>query len=110
MYLMLWGQLHLLLPYVLLFSLYPLSPASPHGVDLPHPPLLAVAAAAGPILRERPFVVVWNMPTAQCHTRHNIHLDLSAFDIVENREQRFPGTGDDPSEVERPHFTVPCPN
>ncbi|KAK5863286.1 hypothetical protein PBY51_000327 [Eleginops maclovinus] len=82
---------HFPLSFLLLFSLYPLSPASPHGVDLPHTPLPAVAAAAGPILRERPFVVVWNMPTAQCHTRHNIHLDLSAFDIVENREQRFLG-------------------
>lgn len=79
--------LHLPLPFLLLFSLTPLSLASPHGD--PHTPL--PAAAAGSILRQRPFVVVWNLPTAQCHSRFNIHLDLSAFDIVENREQRFLG-------------------
>ncbi|TKS77296.1 Hyaluronidase-3 [Collichthys lucidus] len=48
-------------------------------------------AAAGPILEDRPFVVVWNMPTAQCRDRYNIHLDLRDFDIVENREQLFQG-------------------
>ncbi|TMS16426.1 cAMP-dependent protein kinase type II-alpha regulatory subunit, partial [Larimichthys crocea] len=46
---------------------------------------------AGPILEDRPFVVVWNMPTAQCRDRYNIHLDLRDFDIVENREQLFQG-------------------
>lgn len=48
-------------------------------------------AAAGPVLEDRPFVVVWNMPTAQCRERYNIHLDLRDFDIVENREQLFQG-------------------
>ncbi|XP_049436085.1 hyaluronidase-3 [Epinephelus fuscoguttatus] len=85
---------HLPLPFLLLF-LSPLactcqSPASTHGVVLPDSPLPAVAAA-GPILQDRPFVVVWNMPTEQCHRRYNIHLDLGNFDIVENRQQRFQG-------------------
>ncbi|XP_029290811.1 LOW QUALITY PROTEIN: hyaluronidase-3 [Cottoperca gobio] len=84
---------HLPLPFLLPFlSPLPcisLSPTSPHGVVLPlHPP---PAAAAGPILQERPFVVVWNMPTARCHELYNIHLDLSDFDIVENRQQLFQG-------------------
>ncbi|TNN61812.1 Hyaluronidase-3 [Liparis tanakae] len=35
----------------------------------------------------RPFVVVWNMPTARCQQRLNVHLDLGRFDIVENRQQ-----------------------
>ena len=95
--------LHLPLPFLLLFSLTPLSPASPHGD--PHTP----HAAAGSILRQRPFVVVWNLPTAQCHSRFNIHLDLSAFDIVENREQRFLGQVNPEGEVLWPHFTDPSP-
>ncbi|XP_027880901.1 hyaluronidase-3 [Xiphophorus couchianus] len=49
------------------------------------------AAAAGPDLRDRPFVVVWNMPTANCQKRHNVQLDLQDFGIVENQKQRFQG-------------------
>uniref|UniRef100_A0A3Q3X0Y5 Hyaluronidase n=1 Tax=Mola mola TaxID=94237 RepID=A0A3Q3X0Y5_MOLML len=46
---------------------------------------------SGPILQDRPFVVVWNMPTAQCKRRYNIDLDLGDFDIMENRHQSFQG-------------------
>lgn len=49
------------------------------------------AAAARPILRDRPFVVVWNMPTAHCQKQYNVYLDLRDFDIVENRQQDFQG-------------------
>ncbi|KAM6924899.1 hyaluronidase-3 [Xenentodon cancila] len=48
-------------------------------------------AAAGPVLQDQPFVVVWNMPTANCEKRHNIQLDLEDLDIVVNRKQRFQG-------------------
>ncbi|XP_056895965.1 hyaluronidase-3 [Takifugu flavidus] len=48
-------------------------------------------AAAGPILLDRPFVVVWNIPTARCQQHYNVHLDLRDFDIVENRQQDFRG-------------------
>ncbi|MED6269713.1 hypothetical protein CHARACLAT_002491 [Characodon lateralis] len=48
-------------------------------------------AAAGPVLRDRPFVVVWNMPTANCQKHHHIQLDLQDFGIVENHKQRFQG-------------------
>ncbi|KAM6929212.1 hyaluronidase-3 [Lycodopsis pacificus] len=78
---------HLPLPFLLLF-LSPLSCMG--GVVLPHAPLPSVAAA-GPVLQGRPFVVVWNMPTARCHKRFNVRLDLGHFDIVENRQQRFQG-------------------
>lgn len=47
--------------------------------------------AAGPVLQDRPFVVVWNMPTSRCQKRYNIHLDLRHFDIVENRDHHFQG-------------------
>ncbi|XP_068452883.1 hyaluronidase-3 isoform X2 [Clinocottus analis] len=73
------------LPLLLLFlplSCTSLSPSSPHGVVLPHAP---------PVLKDWPFVVVWNMPTARCHKRYNVHLDLGRFDIEENRQQRFQG-------------------
>ncbi|KAM7404428.1 hypothetical protein PAMP_011773 [Pampus punctatissimus] len=53
--------------------------------------ILPAVAAAHPILQNRPFVVVWNMPTAHCRQRYNIHLDLRDFDIVENRQQSFQG-------------------
>lgn len=51
---------------------------------------LETMAAAGPI-RDRPFVVVWNIPTARCQKLYNVHLHLRDFDIVENRQQDFQG-------------------
>lgn len=66
------------------------SKTSNPGVTLPHSRPAAVTAA-GPILSDQPFVVVWNMPTSQCQTHYGIHLDLRDFDIVENRQQHFKG-------------------
>ncbi|XP_070766726.1 hyaluronidase-3 [Enoplosus armatus] len=66
------------------------SQTSTQAAALPRGPLPAVAAA-GPILPDQPFVVVWNMPTARCQKHYNVHLDLGDFDIVENRKQRFQG-------------------
>uniref|UniRef100_UPI003AAB57B1 hyaluronidase-3 n=1 Tax=Centroberyx gerrardi TaxID=166262 RepID=UPI003AAB57B1 len=63
-----------------------LSRPSAHGA-----PLLPGLAAAGPVLQDRPFVVVWNMPTSHCQKRYDIQLDLRDFDIVENRQQSFQG-------------------
>uniref|UniRef100_A0A4W5RQ82 Hyaluronidase n=1 Tax=Hucho hucho TaxID=62062 RepID=A0A4W5RQ82_9TELE len=48
-------------------------------------------AAAGPVVQGRPFTMVWNMPTASCQEQYGIHLDLGAFDIVENHHQCFQG-------------------
>ncbi|KAM7412287.1 hypothetical protein PAMA_021981 [Pampus argenteus] len=75
--------------YFLLF-LSPLLCTSLSQTSCPSCSLPAVAAAC-PILQNRPFVVVWNMPTARCWQRYNIHLDLRDFDIVENRQQSFQG-------------------
>ncbi|XP_026188016.1 hyaluronidase-3 [Mastacembelus armatus] len=83
------SQLHL--PLLFLLSLSPLACTySTDGQPLLHRTLLAVAAAR-PILEDRAFVVVWNMPTARCRQRYDIHLDLRDFDIVENQQQRFQG-------------------
>lgn len=76
--------MELLLPLLLLL-LSPLARSSSLQA------LLEAAAAAGPVLRDRPFVVVWNMPTARCHKHYNIYLDLRDFDIVENSQQDFRG-------------------
>lgn len=54
-------------------------------VGKPPPP------AAGPVLQGGPFVVVWNMPTANCQKRYDVQLDLEDFGIVENPKQHFQG-------------------
>ncbi|XP_061114704.1 hyaluronidase-3 [Conger conger] len=46
---------------------------------------------AGPLLKGRPFTVVWNMPTAYCKERYGIDLDLSDFDIIQNHHEKFLG-------------------
>ncbi|XP_012722195.2 hyaluronidase-3 [Fundulus heteroclitus] len=52
---------------------------------------LPAMAAADPVLGDQPFIVVWNMPTANCQKHHNIQLNLQDFGIVENHKQRFQG-------------------
>ncbi|XP_039627179.1 hyaluronidase-3 isoform X2 [Polypterus senegalus] len=51
----------------------------------------AEAPASPPIVHRNPFSVIWNMPTAKCQERYGIDFDLSQFDIVENRRERFQG-------------------
>ncbi len=86
-----------ILPLSFLFLLFlssipcpTVSQTSNGGSSLPYGRLPSVAAA-GPILQDRPFIVVWNMPTAHCPRRYGIHLNLEDFDIVENRRQHFQG-------------------
>uniref|UniRef100_A0A1A7XH41 Hyaluronidase n=1 Tax=Iconisemion striatum TaxID=60296 RepID=A0A1A7XH41_9TELE len=50
----------------------------------------SLPAAAGPVLQNHPFIVVWNMPTANCQ-KYKVPLDLEEFDILVNRNQRFQG-------------------
>lgn len=80
---------HLPLPFHLLFFLpyIPYTSLSPTSTRSPQP----AVAAAGPVLRDQPFVVVWNMPTARCQRLHKVDLHLRDFDIVRNREQHFRG-------------------
>ncbi|XP_044208479.1 hyaluronidase-3 isoform X1 [Thunnus albacares] len=81
---------HLPLPSVFLLFLSPLPCASSSQTSTRGHTLPAVAAA-GPVLQDRPFVVVWNMPTSHCLERYNVNLDLRDFDIVANRQQSFQG-------------------
>ncbi|KAJ8015926.1 hypothetical protein DPEC_G00001770 [Dallia pectoralis] len=48
-------------------------------------------AAAGPIVQDRAFTVVWNIPTLRCEKRYGIHLGLKDFDILENHRHSFKG-------------------
>lgn len=40
---------------------------------------------------ERPFSVLWNVPSAHCKTRFDVHLPLEALGITANHGQRFHG-------------------
>ncbi|NIG60033.1 hyaluronidase-3 isoform X2 [Pontoporia blainvillei] len=58
--------------------------------------VLGVALCLGcgqPLLQapERPFLVLWNVPSAHCKARFGVHLPLEALGIVANRGQRFHG-------------------
>uniref|UniRef100_UPI00398E8055 hyaluronidase-1-like isoform X1 n=3 Tax=Pristiophorus japonicus TaxID=55135 RepID=UPI00398E8055 len=48
-------------------------------------------ASASPIIHDKPFIVIWNTPSAGCKTKFNVDLDLSVFDIVENENESFVG-------------------
>ena len=45
----------------------------------------------GPPLPNKPFITVWNTPTDRCKPKWNVSLDLSAFDIVVNKDQKWCG-------------------
>ncbi|XP_068129737.1 hyaluronidase-1-like [Hyperolius riggenbachi] len=47
--------------------------------------------ATSPILRNKPFIAIWNAPTQQCKNRYKIDLDLSVFDIVANTNETLSG-------------------
>ena len=56
--------------------------------------VLGVALCLGyghPLLRapERPFSVLWNVPSAHCRARFGVRLPLEALGITANRAQRF---------------------
>ncbi|XP_069500222.1 hyaluronidase-3-like [Ambystoma mexicanum] len=44
-----------------------------------------------PVVHRKPFIVVWNMPTASCEERYGVELPLGVFDIVENADHQFQG-------------------
>ncbi|POI21411.1 hypothetical protein CIB84_014842 [Bambusicola thoracicus] len=49
------------------------------------------AAGPGPVLVNRPFVTVWNIPSEPCAQQYNVTLPLGVFDVVANTEEAFIG-------------------
>ncbi|KAG7279884.1 hypothetical protein CRUP_016211, partial [Coryphaenoides rupestris] len=56
-------------------------PTNPRRLPRSSAPPTALEASS-PVVTDRPFVVVWNMPTAGCEQRHGVQLNLDDFDIV----------------------------
>ncbi|NWH77069.1 HYAL1 protein, partial [Piaya cayana] len=54
-------------------------------------PALAHTGGPGPVLVDRPFVTIWNMPTERCATSYNVTLNLEVFDVLANAQQSFAG-------------------
>ncbi|NXT55540.1 HYAL1 protein, partial [Pluvianellus socialis] len=54
-------------------------------------PSLVHAGGSGPVLVDRPFVTIWNIPTERCAKKYNITLNLEIFDVLANDEQSFIG-------------------
>uniref|UniRef100_V9KVI3 Hyaluronidase n=1 Tax=Callorhinchus milii TaxID=7868 RepID=V9KVI3_CALMI len=44
-----------------------------------------------PVISDKPFIVVWNAPTANCKSVYGIDLGLDVFDIVANQNATFIG-------------------
>lgn len=54
-------------------------------------PALAHAGGPGPVLVNRPFVTIWNIPTKRCTEKYNVTLSLEVFDVLANAQQSFTG-------------------
>ncbi|NWI64686.1 HYAL1 protein, partial [Todus mexicanus] len=54
-------------------------------------PALAHAGGPGPVLADRPFITIWNIPTERCAEKYNVNLSLEIFDVVANDQQSFTG-------------------
>ncbi|CAH1239948.1 HYAL1 [Branchiostoma lanceolatum] len=52
---------------------------------------LSTLCLAGPSLPERPFNVVWNVPSRTCKTKFGVDLNLGQYDIVVNPGEAFMG-------------------
>ncbi|NXQ37087.1 HYAL1 protein, partial [Alaudala cheleensis] len=54
-------------------------------------PALTHAGGPGPVLVNRPFVTIWNIPTQDCAESYNVSLSLEVFDVLANDQQSFTG-------------------
>ncbi|XP_030914038.1 hyaluronidase-1 isoform X2 [Geospiza fortis] len=54
-------------------------------------PALTHAGGPGPVLVNRPFVTIWNIPTERCAQEHNVTLSLEVFDVLANDQESFTG-------------------
>lgn len=55
------------------------------------PRLVMCLQLNGSPFSKKPFLTMWNAPTASCSRQHNVELDLSMFSIVHNRNQGLMG-------------------
>ncbi|NXJ84419.1 HYAL1 protein, partial [Trogon melanurus] len=49
------------------------------------------AGGPGPVLINRPFVTIWNIPSEHCAMEYNITLNLEVFDVLANDQESFMG-------------------
>ncbi|NXU31778.1 HYAL1 protein, partial [Thalassarche chlororhynchos] len=49
------------------------------------------AGGPGPVLVNRPFVTIWNIPSERCAKKYNVTLNLEVFDVLANDQQSFTG-------------------
>ncbi|XP_072731830.1 hyaluronidase-1-like [Ciconia boyciana] len=54
-------------------------------------PALARTGGPSPVLVNRPFVTIWNIPTERCSKEYNVTLNLEVFDVLANDQQSFIG-------------------
>ncbi|NXH44825.1 HYAL1 protein, partial [Dicaeum eximium] len=54
-------------------------------------PALTHAGGPGPVLVNRPFVTIWNIPANRCLEWYNVTLNLELFDVLANDNQSFTG-------------------
>ncbi|KAM6325232.1 hyaluronidase-1 [Podargus strigoides] len=54
-------------------------------------PTPAHTGGPGPVLVNRPFVTIWNIPTERCAKKYNVTLNLEVFDVLANDQQSFIG-------------------
>ncbi|XP_009578964.1 PREDICTED: hyaluronidase-1-like, partial [Fulmarus glacialis] len=54
-------------------------------------PASACAGGPGPVLVNRPFITIWNIPTERCAKKYNVTLNLEVFDVLANDQQSFVG-------------------
>ncbi|XP_070594775.1 hyaluronidase-1-like isoform X2 [Erythrolamprus reginae] len=74
--------------FLLLLLLFPDGPAA-----LPLPPLPppSLKPALPPIVKNKPFLVFWNAPTARCASAYNVSLHLDSYGILVNSQEAFVG-------------------
>ncbi|KFP95899.1 Hyaluronidase-1, partial [Leptosomus discolor] len=51
----------------------------------------ACSGGPGPVLINRPFVTIWNIPTESCAKKYNVPFNLEVFDVLANDHQSFIG-------------------
>nr|XP_009940761.1 PREDICTED: hyaluronidase-1-like [Opisthocomus hoazin] len=54
-------------------------------------PASVCVGGPGPVLVDRPFVTIWNIPTERCAEKYNVTLNLEVFDVLANDQQSFAG-------------------